>query len=233
MQPPIDLSKRPKRHSYSSISRYKECPARYAYSYIMKLPDEPSAAMMRGTRLHGLAEAYMRDETRNVPVPYDLRKIGLELFKLREQGAKPEVTWLVDRNWEPTDDPDRARVKAIIDVHYLSKDGQVLHCYDYKSGRPYPSHNDQLELYSILGLIQSPGALRAESGAIYIDSGTTGADGSILRQMLPALIGRWDGDIGRMESDERFLPVAGSHCKWCPYRNGIGGPCGASTEAGF
>ena len=35
------------RHSYSSLSTYKECPAKYSYRYIEKLPDVPSAAMPR------------------------------------------------------------------------------------------------------------------------------------------------------------------------------------------
>jgi hypothetical protein len=223
--PNIDLSKRPKRHSYSAIARYKECPARYAYGYIMKLPDPPSAAMARGTRLHGLAESYMLDKKREVPVHFELRKIGLELFRMRELGAIAEQTWMVNKDWEPTDDPEKAHVKAIIDVHYLTEDGGVLHCHDYKSGRAYPSHSDQLELYSILGLLRYPNAHRAESGAIYIDSGTTGADGSILRQMLPTLVRRWDADIGRMEDDVEFVPTPGSHCKWCAYASRTGGPC--------
>src|SRR5678816_184130 len=50
---------RPTRHSYSSLKMFKECPAKYGYSYIMKLPSPSTGAMDRGTRLHKLCEDYL------------------------------------------------------------------------------------------------------------------------------------------------------------------------------
>lgn len=180
--------------------------------------------MMRGTRLHKLCEDYMADPNKVSPVPYDVKRIGLKLHQFRNLGAIPEVVWLVDENWEPVQDQEKARVKAIVDVHYVQE--KVLHCYDYKSGRQYPSHYDQLDLYSILGLLQYPDTTRVESGAIYIDSGITGSTGSMLREMLPSAIKRWDGDIVRMERDTRFDPNPGPHCGRCSYARYNGGPCG-------
>lgn len=222
--------KRPTRHSYSSISTYQECPLRYKYSYLDGLPSEPSAAMMRGTRLHSLAEDYMRDKDKALAVPFDLRKIGLKIHQFRALGALPEDVWLVDRNWEPVEDQSKAFVKAIIDVHYVDHE-YTLHCYDYKSGRQYPSHYDQLDLYSVLGLLKYPTAKRVESGAVYIDSGITGATGGMLREMLPRSIQRWDRDIGRMENDTVFEPTPGGHCKWCDYAKWNGGPCPAGKKS--
>ena len=219
---------RPTRHSYSSISCYKECPAKYNFNYVLKMPSAPNAAMMRGTRLHGQAEDYMNDRERISPVPYDLKKIGLTLHKLRNDGATAEVTWLVDENWEPVQDQEKARVKAIVDVHHTKED--VLYLYDYKSGRQYPSHFDQLDLYAVLGLLHYPSARRAETGAIYIDSGLTGATGSMLREMLDHSRQRWDADLTRMERDTGLDPTPGAHCKRCSYSKYNGGPCGAALK---
>lgn len=219
---------RPTRHSYSSISTYKECPREYYYSYVLKLPSPPSAPMMRGTRLHKLCEDYMADPSGISPVPYDVKKIGLKLHHFRTLGATPEVVWLVDENWEPTKDQAKARVKAIVDVHYYRDN--VLYCYDYKSGRQYPSHYDQLNLYGVLGLIQYPDARRVETGAIYIDSGITAATDSMLREMLEHSRKRWDGDIVRMERDTRLDPTPGDHCKRCTYSKYNGGPCEAAAS---
>lgn len=220
--------KRPKRWSYSSLSTYNECPAKYYYSYIENRPWPSSPAMMRGTRLHSEAEDFMKDAT--MPVPYELRKIGQTLDGLRNKKAQPEVVWLVNKNWEPTDNQDEAWVKAIIDVNYTEE--KVLYCYDYKSGQQYPSHRDQLELYSILGLLRYPHVDRAESGAIYIDGGFTGTEGSIIRPMLPRLIEKWDVQAKRMEMDSNFIANPGGACRWCPYSASKGGPCGESAKAG-
>lgn len=225
----LDLSARPTRHSYSSISTYLDCPAAYAYAYILRRPEPPSAAMMRGTRLHSLAEKYMLDQTRTTPVPYELKRIGVELHKMRERQALPEAVWLVDQHWEPTDDQSVARVKAIVDVHYLVND-DVLKLRDYKSGRQYPSHTTQLELYSILGLLKYPSAKRVESDAVYIDQGVSGAEGSMLREMLPYYIKRWDGYLVRMEADRTFEPNPGTNCKRCSHSRYNGGPCTAASK---
>jgi RecB family exonuclease len=90
----FDLTKRPYRHSYSSLKMFKQCPARYAYAHIAKLPQQSSGAMDRGTRLHGLCEDYMKAP--NSTCPYDIRKIGVKIYQLRQKGAVAEETWLLD-----------------------------------------------------------------------------------------------------------------------------------------
>src|SRR4030095_14298993 len=86
------------RYSYSSIKKYLECPAAFKYSYILKLPEEPNAAMLRGTRLHKLAEDYMNADF-SVPVPYALKKIGISLYQMRQRHYQTESTWLGDHGW--------------------------------------------------------------------------------------------------------------------------------------
>lgn len=227
MSPLFDLSKRPTRHSYSSIKLWMECPAAYGYSYIQKMPNPPSAAMMRGTRLHKLAEDYMNNP--NLPVPYDIKRIGLKVYQLRDQGAVAERTWLLGKDWEPVDNQDNAKIKAIVDVHRFI--GRVLFLHDYKSGREYPSHADQLEFYATVGLCKFPDAQRAESSAIYIDTGREGQSRSIIREMLPYYRTKWGDIIARMDDDVAFLPTAGGHCGRCNYASKNGGPCDAWRDA--
>lgn len=222
------MSGRPTRHSYSSISTYEECPAKYAYSYIQGLPWPSSAAMERGTMLHQMAEDYMNKKVDSVP--FELRKISRELKLYREHDGRAEAIWLVDENWRPVTDQSLAKLKAIVDVHRI--DGDVLHLSDYKSGREYPSHRSQLELYSVMGLAIHNQCNRAESSAVYIDGGFSGSDGSIIRDMLPKLQDTWSTKVFRIENDSDFIANPGGGCRWCPYRKSAGGPCGDSAKAG-
>lgn len=185
--------------------------------------------MDRGTLLHKMAEDYMVDPA--APVPFELKKIGRKLDELKTKQARAEVIWLVNRNWEPVLDQKEAWFKAIIDVHHV--EDEVLYVNDYKSGREYPSHRGQLELYSVLGLLQYPLAKRAESAAIYIDGGFSGNEGSIIRPMLPKLIEKWTDKALRVENDHDFIANPGSSCRWCPYAASKGGPCGSSAKAGL
>lgn len=219
----FDITKRPYRHSYSSLTKYKECPFRYAITYLQKLPEEPTAAMDRGTRLHKLCEDYMNDRSMHAPVRFELRKIGLTLHQLRNREAKAEAVWLVDADWNPVTRQEDAKLKAIVDVHYLS--GPLLKFHDYKSGREYPSHTDQLEFYAAIGLCIYPDAKRAEGSCLYIDAGTEGGERSLIRDMLPGIRKRWDAVVATLDNDKSFLPVAGGHCKRCPHGVSKGGPC--------
>lgn len=221
----FDLTKRPYRHSYSSIKKHRECPRAYALSYISKVPDPPTAAMDRGTRLHKLAEDYMNAGA-EVPVPYALKKIALRLYQMREHGSAAEAVWLLDHEWEPVEDQQRAKVKAVIDVHKMGGDN-VLRLHDYKSGREYASHADQLELYAAVGLRKYRDADRAEASAIYIDTGHESPSRSIIRDMLPYIIGKWQGHVERVDNDHEFLPTPGGHCERCAYASKNGGPCDA------
>lgn len=219
---------RPTRHSYSSISTYEECPAKYSYSYIQNIPWPSSPAMERGTLLHQMAEDYMNNKVD--AIPFELRKISRELKQYREHGGRAEAVWLVDENWRPVENQSLAKIKAIVDVHRI--DGDILHLSDYKSGREYPSHRSQLELYSLVGLSKYSECKRAESSAVYIDGGFSGSDGSIIRAMTPKLQDKWSTKIYRIENDSSFIANPGSGCRWCPYRKSVGGPCGDSAKAG-
>lgn len=157
------------------------------------------------------------------PIPGDLVRIAPQLDALKTHNAQPEVVWLVDRDWRPVEDPDKAWCKAIVDVHYVNED--VLYISDYKSGRTYPSHTTQLELYSILGLLHYPTVHRVESRAIYIDKGFDGAEGSLLPRMAPFYISQWTERAVKMESDNTFDPTPGAACRFCPYKSDKGGPC--------
>lgn len=220
-------SNRPTRHSYSAISKYKECPAAYNYRYVLKLPEPSSAAMDRGTRLHKLCEDYVTSPSAEVAPPYDVRRIAMKLYHLKTKKAKPEAVWYVNRDWQACDEGD-AWIKGVIDVHYVEK--EVLFLHDYKSGREYPSHADQLELYTALGLCRYEAARRAVSSPLYIDNGVEGRQRSVIREMLPAITRKWGLVIAGMEGDAALLPTPGGHCKRCAFGVSKGGPCKAEQR---
>lgn len=211
---------RPKRWSYSSLSTYKQCPQKWKFSYIDKIDWPSSPAMARGSRMHLMAEEFVKGVVDRVHP--EIQKIGPALFMLKNQGAQAEVIWRLDKDWKPVDSDDAAWVKAIIDVHYIQ--GDVLHITDYKSGRMYDDHREQLELYGLIGLCVVPDAKRVETSALYMDTAHEGMQGSIIRSMMPKMIERWRADADTMMSDEVFEPRPGN-CKWCPYAKNKGGPC--------
>lgn len=210
------------RFSYTSISTYENCPAQFKYSYIDNFEAPSSAAAMRGTRLHKMAEDFMRDNIQRIP--HEIQKLGPAITILKTQNAIPEEAWMVDKDWKTTEDKSNARIKAVIDVHYRL--GDVVYLKDYKSGQMYDDHRNQLELYGILALCRYPDAKRVDTSALYIDTGYEGMQGSIIRQMLPALKNTWEGKIIKIEQDDVFEPKPEKRkCDWCAFQKRKGGPC--------
>ncbi len=59
----------PKRiHSPSSINTYKQCPRRYYYQYIKKLPAKPSIHTIRGSVVHTVLEKFFEMELTGIDV---------------------------------------------------------------------------------------------------------------------------------------------------------------------
>jgi hypothetical protein len=156
-------------------------------------------------------------------VPTEIKRVGPLLQQLQILGAKAEDVWLLDKDWNPTDDQSKAWVKAIIDVHYVG--GDILYVKDYKSGQMYDSHRNQLELYGIMGLLKYPEVKRVETSAVYLDTGHEGMEGSLIRAMLPKTIAKWETDAVKMMSDNNFEPCPGNACRWCDYKKSRNGPC--------
>ncbi len=220
---------KPTRWSYSSISTYESCPAKWKFSYIDGLPYKPSAAMERGTRLHSDCERYVKGELQ--VMPWELNKVALRLEDLRMKKAQAEAVWLLDQDWANT--IRTPWIKAIIDVHWLESDGTVLQLRDYKSGREYPDHRSQLELYAVIGLCTFPEVKRAEYGAIYLDTGHVSNEGSVLRgDMLDKKREDWNNRAIRIFADNDYNPNPnpnpGGACSRCDYSKAKGGPCVAA-----
>jgi hypothetical protein len=218
----------PTRWSYSSVTTYESCPAKWKYSYLDNLPYAPSAAMARGSRLHSDCEGYVKGEL--MVLPFELKKVALRIEDYKQKGAKAEEVWLLDRNWKPVGSPAMAWSKSIVDVHWFDSAGTVLHVCDYKSGREYPEHRDQLKLYATMGLCTFPAVKRAEYHALYLDGGHTSNEGALLRgDMLDNSIKEWTSRAIRIFEDKQFLPNPGGACKWCDYSAKKGGPCEAGV----
>lgn len=57
--------------SYSSISKYLNCPENWRRHYIAKEPTRSSPALVFGSSIHGTIEAYIADKSRSLPQLWD------------------------------------------------------------------------------------------------------------------------------------------------------------------
>ncbi len=82
--PRPSLEERPLSLSYHALNDYLECPAKYRFGHVIRIPTPPSHAMVYGRALHAAVQAFHRRQMANVPM--SLEALLAEL----------------DANWEST-----------------------------------------------------------------------------------------------------------------------------------
>ena len=207
------------RWSYSKLKTWETCPAKYNFSYLQRLPSTGSAASSRGSQMHDELEKYLGEDS----YP-DWMDPHLEHLLPLSNGLREEEICL-DNLWQPCE-KDKAAFVAIIDMLCFNKDGTHAMVVDYKSGRRYEDHAQQLHLYALAVMSAYELVERCDVANYYLDEPPGGwlrshytRDDLEIGQLL------WQDKLETMLKDETFLPRPGRQCRWCDYAASKGGPC--------
>lgn len=209
------------RWSLSKLKTAEQCLAKYDYRYNQKLPEgETSYAAARGQDLHAQIERFLKKESDQLPD--SLAIYAPWLRQLVDTGALAEYEILLNRAWQSVKGTDVPPwYKGILDLLYVQP--PIAHIYDWKSGKIYPDHADQAEIYALVTMkaLSLEGALVRH---VYLDQGKTiervygAAD-------IPRLEEKWKGKADRLENTTEFPPNPNYGCRYCPYSRYKSGPC--------
>lgn len=204
--------------SYSSISLYEECSFKYKCRKIDKLSEEKSDALVNGIEKHQLCEEYLKGDRKRIPK--GVSNIGGALRRLKKFEAIPEEWWHLTSNWESTD--SWSWLVGKVDAYCFPRDS-VIEITDFKTGKKYPNHRDQLSLYATMGL-SIYDVKRVVARADYIDTGSS-ISYSWEVDDLSQLQDGWTKRIEAVITAEEFEPNPGWYCQWCSFSRLKGGPC--------
>lgn len=220
--------------SYSRVSDYRTCAARFNFKHNLKLPEPQSPAMLRGGAVDEGVTNYLLGKAKALPPE---KKFGLvygdlkaDLARLKKAGARAQLEYAVTRNWEPCDwrDWNTCWLRAKIDVALLN--GSSIEIIDNKTGRMYPEkHAEQLEIYAVVAYAHEPAVTEIQASMYYLDSGMRSAPAVFtdLKKTIPRLRKKWEKIVKPLFTDTKWKAAPGSHCSWCPYSGRKGGPCKA------
>lgn len=225
--------------SYSRFGLYEQCPAKFKYKHLMKLPDPSGPAAERGNVIHALAEgliksgpavAGLRKTKVTAPIPPELANVATEIAHLRENNAIAEQEWGFKANWDWIGRPGWfgndvwVRVKADAVVTYDDNTGMGV---DWKTGRRYDEHTKQAELTGLLMLMRYPTMVEADVRFWYVDEPPASNEMQLVvaRNDVPALQKDWERKVQPMFKDKKFPPKPNRFCSWCNYSKARGGPC--------
>ena len=208
--------------SYSAIGTFKKCAFRYKLSYIEKLPRtpmDPNSAGGRGLRIHQTIEDFTNRVCEEID-PEIRKAYGQYFLTLREQGLEAEIKWGLLPDWTACDfDDPAAMLRGVIDGKLKPN---II--YEYKTGKFYPEHFEQMMLYGMVELLTNPQPHSVSVTALYLDSKAHRTI-DYYRSMLDNYKSCWYIDIMKVLNEKSFAPNPSYACRWCDFSKQNGGPC--------
>jgi len=212
--------------SFSALKLYEECPARYKYEKLDKLPVPENPNMARGLKIHKKAEDYLLGDDPDA-IPPELEEFDGRFQELHALRPMVEQEWAFTDKWKPTGwfAPDTwLRVKT--DAAVLHDTHDFLDIIDHKTGKKYGENVDQVELFALAGFCMFPGVKEIDTHLWYLDSGDEQTDEFVRdKEAIAETKKEWEDRAAPMFNDEDFLPRPTSKCRWCPFQRQKGGPC--------
>lgn len=205
--------------SYSKLTLYEQCPAKFKYRYILGLPGAGSAAMERGTAYHKALELHGP----GTPTPLWLAP-HLPHIQGVMKGAKREHIITFAPKWEKLKEGARYWFKAVLDIMQIKKKVGVV--VDWKTGKEYDTHVDQLELYSAAAVVHHDLDIVTGYG-YYLDMppGAMREKVKVTKAGAKGILHFWDERLKPMTTDKIHAARPGHYCNWCDYSRNKGGPC--------
>ena len=229
--------------SASAVENYLECPLKYRFKQIDKIPESASRPQLTfGNIIHKVLERFhgsegeitedqilqiLDEEWKSGEFTYmqreeKLKEQAVEMLKRYVHNAKQEPPDVLDTELKFSFDLDGIRIVGMIDRIDNSSNGNKV--VDYKtSKRSTPAKNSvQLGIYSLY-LQQTEDEKLAgipETATLYFlrDEEQPEHSHTFTEKDLDAIREKIT-DVARGIRARRFEPCSGYHCDWCDYKN--------------
>lgn len=213
--------------SYSSWSQMKKCEFAWYCKFVLGIKDTSSSpALQHGIMQHSKAEGYLKGTVTSLPKSFGIFTAHYAAMKK----LKPivEKFWGVSQEWKPMEWRSWVVMKMDAAVLPCKKTDNLLIVQDLKTGKEYPGHKDQSDLYAAISFSRFPKVEGIESEFWYVDSNhavTYSYDRADLKEQKEIWIERGEK---LLTPKKRYMPnPTPDNCKWCSLRTDKGGPCDA------
>lgn len=214
--------------SYSRLLDFESCPLRARMKYVDKIPDVQGEAAERGTRIHQLAEDFVKGKIKKLPT--ELLKFSDEFLALRKRFIEKLVSlegeWGFDKDWNVTTYKTAwVRIKLDARISKAKKHSVVV---DYKTGKRFGNeikHGEQVVIYGIAELLREPNVEIVDVELWYLDVDVL-ISTRFTREQLMRFLPGFEKRGAKITTATHFPANPSLHtCKWCAYGPAKGGQC--------
>lgn len=209
--------------SFSRLSVFEQCPARFDYQYVSKrVQDQQNDASAYGDRVHKVLEAKAKgtldESSLSVEGRATLRQWGDVAERIVSQPGDKyfEHQMAVNRQLTPVDwFAKDVWLRAIADVLVVSGDTAV--CLDYKTGK-VKDNPTQLQLFAAMTMWQFPEVNKVKTSFVWLAHNQM-TNATYERRFLSAM---WSALEPRLDKVQETIELGvfkakpGPLCPWCP-----------------
>jgi hypothetical protein len=210
------------RWSLTKLKTAEQCLQKYKFRYIDRIQEERGEAAERGVGKHAIIEGYIRGDLKELSPDLSFYQTFLDGIKKHDY-VRPEHKVALKLDLAPCswDDPE-AWYTGVLDLKVVS--GDIGYVYDWKTGKIYPDHDEQKELYALATFAEHQNLQEVQTFHVYLDLGKT-RQRTYFRTQVSGLWDGWRQRVSILEEKDSFIPNPGFHCRWCSYSKSKGGPC--------
>lgn len=210
--------------SLTRIKTLEQCGAKYDYRYLQRIKDTAGPAAQRGTDIHRSIEGFIREGT-PLAGPLEFYHGFLTQLKQNPVPIESEIRIALTEQWKPCPEADVPWLLAYLDL--LRRVEASANIWDWKSGKIYPDHDDQKELYSLMVLAAFPEIEVVTFAHVYVDLGKNREKIFSRFSDYERLKAKWEGKVRRLDSvkQNELIPNPSFLCRYCSYSSSKGGPC--------
>jgi len=207
--------------SFTAWETFTNCPARFKYEKIDKLPTQDKAFFAKGRAAHEHLEKVV------MGAPLDAKIVPKEQEFVLEVGAAPfakfvEEKWGFRNDWIVTDWRNAA-LRAIIDVRLDYGDGS-MEVIDWKTGKKRGESVAQMSLFATAVFHRYPFVEQVTTRLVYVEKGgQTIMDHA--RADLANMTKQWEERFASIFNERDWLPRPNEWCHFCDFSKAKGGPC--------
>lgn len=209
-------------YSYSSISKFEQCPRSYYYHYIEKsVPYKQSEAALYGSEHHDFLDKIVKGTTEFTP-RYEFLRPVVDAIKAIPGKIYSEYPLAFHKDWTPTTWMDKTSfIKGKLDLFVKHPEQPRAKIIDYKfTGKVEPGkYKGELQMFSLLTFKADPELQRIDTSLLWLKTRGPESKGTYTRENLPELEDVIMTKIGRIEDAVRlgnFRMVKTPLCQgWC------------------
>lgn len=231
--------------SATKIKSYQQCPLRFKYMALLRVPDRPSVSLIKGSIIHQVLDTLGKErlEGREPDTDAGIRRAHQLWENARQihEGSKSEkvatdMSKIIQKyaEWEGSSTNELVETEAwfdtrIGDIRYTGKMDRVeknpsggYEIVDFKTGTSILTKKEtvldpQLNIYAAAAQARY-GRLPDRVSLVYLERNNAIREYMVTPESLEEGLKTVRATVQNI-LDEKFGPTAGYHCRWCPYRS--------------